>query len=104
MELAPRLLVLGGGGYNPWAVARCWAGVWATLNGIPIPQRTPPAAEAVLRDLQWNRRRNEARPERWFTTLVDPPNPGPIRPAIEMIAAGSLVPDDEPLPATLGAG
>src|SRR3546814_17561150 len=34
MGLAPRLLVLGGGGYNPWAVGRCWAGVWATLNGI----------------------------------------------------------------------
>jgi acetoin utilization protein AcuC len=26
--LAPRVLVLGGGGYNPWSVARCWAGLW----------------------------------------------------------------------------
>ncbi|GGH24081.1 acetoin utilization protein AcuC [Cribrihabitans marinus] len=31
--LAPRLLVLGGGGYNPWTVARLWSGVWATLSG-----------------------------------------------------------------------
>ncbi|MGI9369613.1 MAG: acetoin utilization protein AcuC, partial [Ruegeria sp.] len=30
-ELSPRLLVLGGGGYNPWSVARLWTGVWATL-------------------------------------------------------------------------
>ncbi|QYU67163.1 hypothetical protein J4558_19735 [Leptolyngbya sp. 15MV] len=49
MPLAPRLIVTGGGGYNPWSVARCWAGVWAVLNGIPIPPRIPPAAEAVLR-------------------------------------------------------
>ena len=25
MGLAPRLIVLGGGGYNPWSVGRCWA-------------------------------------------------------------------------------
>ena len=34
MAEAPRLIVLGGGGYNPWSVARCWAGVWAALNGF----------------------------------------------------------------------
>ena len=27
-DMAPRLLVLGGGGYNPWSVARLWSGVW----------------------------------------------------------------------------
>src|SRR3546814_5945327 len=37
VRLAPRALVLGGGGYNPWTVGRCWAGVWATLNGIEPP-------------------------------------------------------------------
>src|SRR3546814_16489047 len=42
--LAPRLLVLGGGGYNPWSVGRAWAGVWATLNGFEIPDRLPGAA------------------------------------------------------------
>ena len=42
--MAPRLLVLGGGGYNPWSVARCWAGMWATLNVISAV--LPPAAEA----------------------------------------------------------
>ena len=51
MGVAPRLLVLGGGGYNPWAVARCWAGVWAVLNGIdPTVAPTAPA-QAVLRGL-----------------------------------------------------
>jgi acetoin utilization protein AcuC len=85
--LAPRVLVLGGGGYNPWSVARCWSGVWATLNGFGIPDRVPAPAEAVLRGLTWNRRRSEARPEHWFTTLADAPNLGPVRPGIEALAA-----------------
>jgi len=38
-QMAPRLLVLGGGGYNPWTVGRLWSGVWATLNGLEIPDR-----------------------------------------------------------------
>lgn len=85
--MAPRLLVLGGGGYNPWSVARCWSGVWATLNGIPIPGRVAGEAKALLRSLVWNRRRSEPRPEHWFTTLADPPNPGPVRPEVERLAA-----------------
>lgn len=87
MGLAPRLLVLGGGGYNPWSVARCWSGVWATLNGLSIPERLPQAGEAVLRGLQWNRRRSEPRPPHWFTTLADPPNEGRVRAEIAALAA-----------------
>ena len=87
-----RLLVLGGGGYNPWAVARCWAGIWATLNDLEIPARAPPAAEAVLRGLDWNRRRAEPRPERWFTTLADEPAEGPVRDEIRALAAAALAP------------
>src|ERR1700760_2068196 len=48
MRLAPRLVVLGGGGYNPWTVGRCWALIWGTLNRLPIPTRLPPDAEAGL--------------------------------------------------------
>jgi len=76
----PRLLVLGGGGYNPWSVGRLWTGVWATLNGHAIPDRLPLEAEAVLRALRWDRAaagRNP--PEAWFTTLRDAPRPGPVR-------------------------
>ncbi len=80
MGLAPRLLVLGGGGYNPWTVGRLWTGVWATLNGLDIPDRLPPAAETVLRALRWeNTRRGRNPPEHWFTTLRDAPRPGPVR-------------------------
>lgn len=88
--LAPRLLVLGGGGYNPWSVARCWAGVWATLNDQPIPDRLPHAAEETLRALTWNRRRSEPRPERWFTAIADPPHDGPVRSAVRRVAGMAL--------------
>ena len=79
----PRLLVLGGGGYNPWSVGRLWAGVWATLNGRDIPHRAPPEAEAVLRALTWEKARaGRNPPETWFTTLRDAPRPGDIRPEV----------------------
>ncbi len=90
MPLAPRLLVLGGGGYNPWSVARCWAGVWAALNDLPIPDRLPPAAEAVLRALTWNRREGRNPPEHWMTTLADGPREGPVREEVRHSVATAM--------------
>ena len=92
MAAAPRLLVLGGGGYNPWSVARCWSGIWGTLNGFAMPEALPQSAEAVMRGLTWNRRRAEPRPEAWFTTLLDDPRPGPVRPEVRAAAARALEP------------
>ena len=79
MNMAPRLLVLGGGGYNPWSVGRLWSGVWATLNGYEIPDILPSQAEAVFRKLTFegnSRGRNP--PVHWFTTLRDAPRDGPL--------------------------
>ena len=84
--LAPRLVVVGGGGYNPYTVARCWAGIWATLNDIEIADRTTPAAETVLRSLVYNRAAGRNPPEHWFTTLRDAPREGPVRAEIERLA------------------
>jgi acetoin utilization protein AcuC len=88
--MAPRLIVLGGGGYNPYTVGRCWAGIWGVLNHHPIPDRLPPAAEAVLRGLRYNRAAGRTPPEHWFTTLRDAARPGPIRPEIEHLAQLTL--------------
>jgi acetoin utilization protein AcuC len=84
--LAPRLVVLGGGGYNPFTVGRCWAGIWATLNGLSIPPTLPPEAEAVLRALRYGRAAGRNPPEHWFTTLRDPPRPGPVRESVRRLA------------------
>ena len=77
--LAPRLLVLGGGGYNPWSVARCWTGVWGVLSGRDLPDRLPVDAAEVLAPLPWPRKPRFVPPEAWVTTLVDPPREGPLR-------------------------
>jgi acetoin utilization protein AcuC len=81
--LAPRLLVLGGGGYNPWTVARLWTGVWGLLAGREIPDRLPPQAEAVLRALSFaGNARGRNPPEAWFATLQDAPRHGAISDAV----------------------
>ena len=88
--LAPRLVVVGGGGYNPYTVGRCWAGIWAVLNGIAVPPRTTQAAEAVLRALTYNRSAGRNPPEHWFTTLRDAPREGAVRDEIRRLAATAL--------------
>ncbi|MEM7644837.1 MAG: acetoin utilization protein AcuC [Pseudomonadota bacterium] len=83
LPLAPRILLLGGGGYNPWSVGRLWTGNWAILSGRDIPDRLPPEAEAVLRALRFDgNSRGRNPPEHWFTTLRDAPRPGPVRPEV----------------------
>lgn len=80
MGMAPRLLVLGGGGYNPWSVGRLWTGVWGVLNGQDPPDALPAEAEAVLRGLRFDgNRRGKNPPDHWFTTLRDSPRPGDVR-------------------------
>jgi len=81
-HVAPRLAVLGGGGYNPYALARCWAGLWAILNNIPLPETLPDSAQQVLRGVKHFRHITRAVPPHWLTTLADPPAPGPVREAV----------------------
>jgi len=84
-DLAPRLMVLGGGGYNPWSVGRLWTRVWAEIAGHPVPCALPPAARAVLDGLRWSglRARRAVEPH-WCTTLLDAPAHGPIRDTIRI--------------------
>lgn len=88
--LCPVLVVTGGGGYNPYTVGRCWAGVWATLNGIAISDRTTVAAEQVLRGLTYNRAAGRNPPPHWFTTIRDAPRDGPVRDEVWRVAETTL--------------
>lgn len=74
--LAPRLIVSGGGGYNPWSVARAWTAVWATLAHHDIPDTLPPDAVEILRALTWTRKATPT--ETMLTTLLDAPRHGPV--------------------------
>ncbi|SFE75312.1 acetoin utilization protein AcuC [Roseivivax sediminis] len=87
--LAPRLIVSGGGGYNPWSVARLWTGVWATLAGEEIPDRLPDAGASVLRGLRWSR--NGRPTEALLCTLADAPREGPVRDEVRDLARRARV-------------
>jgi acetoin utilization protein AcuC len=91
-RIAPRLLVLGGGGYNPWTVGRCWAGVWAVLNGLDPAAPLTDASRAVLSGLSWSRRRGTPPDPDWFDRMDDPPRPGPVRPEVQDIIRAVLAP------------
>lgn len=79
MPMAPRIILSGGGGYNPFALARAWTGMWGVMAGFEAPDRLPPLAEETLRAVTWRHRRGRDAPEHWFTTLTDPPATGPVR-------------------------
>jgi acetoin utilization protein AcuC len=52
LELCDRNVVLGGGGYNPWTVVRCWSGLWGRLSHREIPGLLPEDAQEFLRGLE----------------------------------------------------
>jgi acetoin utilization protein AcuC len=77
--LSPRVLVLGGGGYNPWSVGRLWTAIWGLLAQQELPKSLPEAARNVLRGVSWQRGGRPPPDPTMLTTLVDPPREGPIR-------------------------
>lgn len=86
---APAAVVLGGGGYNPWTLARCWTGLWGVLSGREIPARLGPEAGALLESLTCDLvDDDEIRPE-WLTTLEDAPAEGPVRDEVRRLVMQS---------------
>ncbi len=84
------LVVLGGGGYNPWAVARTWAGVWGVLSGQAFPANLPQAACDILCRLDWHLARRRPPAPRMLTTLRDAPREGPVRDEVRSLARRTL--------------
>lgn len=66
LELSPRLVALGGGGYDLPNVARAWTAAWALMNGIELPGELPASFEADARRYRFADR-----------MLWDPPDPFP---------------------------
>jgi acetoin utilization protein AcuC len=84
VKLAPRVLVVGGGGYNPWATARAWSGIWATLNDINPNIDLPLEGINILKSLTWNHSKGRNPPEHWFYTIADEANFGVVRDEISI--------------------
>ncbi len=83
LELTRRNVVLGGGGYNPWTLIRCWTGLWGRLSQRTIPDRLPLQAQAYLQRLECDLVDEEDIRADWITTLADPANTGAVRPEIK---------------------
>ena len=81
----PRVAVLGGGGYNPWTVIRCWAGLWGRLNGHAVDGSLPAPARTFLAGLECDLIDEDEIAGHWLNTLADPPNDGPVRAPIERL-------------------
>ena len=48
LEFSPRIVALGGGGYDLPNVARAWTAAWAAMNGVELPAEIPRACHKDL--------------------------------------------------------
>ena len=72
-----RVILTGGGGYNPWTVSRLWTGFWALMSGRPIPENLPSEATDLLKSLSWQRQTIPK--ERLLNSILDIPKEGELR-------------------------
>lgn len=86
IAVAPRAVVLGGGGYNPWTLTRAWAGLWSRLSGRDPGNQLPSAARRLLEGFTCDLVDDDDRRPEWTATLWDPPNEAPVRDAIRRMA------------------
>ena len=87
--LSQRVILTGGGGYNPWTVCRLWTGFWALLSGRPIPASLPVAAIDLLKSLSWQRKTKPR--ERLLTSIVDIPTEGQLRMEVRNLVEQVLI-------------
>ncbi len=88
--VAPHAVVLGGGGYNPWTLARYWTGIWARLSRRRVPETLPEAASAVLRGLACDLIDDEDVDPRWITTLADARARGRVRESVRSLRDAAM--------------
>ena len=80
LGLSHRVILTGGGGYNPWTVSRLWTCFWALMSGRPIPESLPSEAIEILKALSWQRQTMPK--ESLLTSLIDLSNVGQLRSGI----------------------
>lgn len=83
----PGTAVLGGGGYNPWTVARCWAGLWGRLSGRSPPWPLPPEVAARYREIECDLVDEDDQLSVWFERIDDLPAACEVRSAVRELVA-----------------
>ncbi|MBJ56989.1 MAG: hypothetical protein CMP24_01950 [Rickettsiales bacterium] len=69
-ELESKIVVMGGGGYNPWITLRAWIYNLAILAEFELPKSLSQEAKKFLRNIEWK----EEPKEQWLNTIIDKPN------------------------------
>lgn len=85
----PRAAVLGGGGYNPWTLARAWTALWGCISGRDPDVELPADVRAYMASLDCDLVEAEDRDPAWAARLWDPPREGQVREEIMRIAAAT---------------
>ena len=78
-------VLLGGGGYNPWTVARYWSGIWGRIAGYRIPAKLPDPVVALLATMECDLIDDDELDAAWITTMADNPNPGTVRETVKSL-------------------
>lgn len=90
VAVAPHSVVLGGGGYNPWTLARYWTGIWGRLSRRAMPDRLPELASEQLRALSCDLIDDEDVDPRWITTLADIPTNDRVRDEVRALRGRAI--------------
>ena len=81
-EISSKILILGGGGYNPYITAKAWAGNWLVLNSKEklLQSKMTNECKEILRSLKWkNSRVRNGIPNKWLDNWIDEVEEIPIR-------------------------
>ena len=86
LAMGKPMVIVGGGGYNPWTVTRYWTGLWGRLTDQAFPETLPPAVLELLRGMECDLVDDEDIDEAWLTSIADCPNAGTVRDSIKSVA------------------
>jgi acetoin utilization protein AcuC len=86
VDAVPCAVVLGGGGYNPWTLARAWTGLWGRLSRRDVAIPLPAAGRAVLAGLDCDLVDSDDRDPAWLEQLWDARREGPVREEVRATA------------------
>jgi len=80
-------IYLGGGGYHPIALARCWTLIWCEMSGRKPPLIISEEGRRVLKAVDWEEFDDEKDTGYMYERLVDEERQGDIRTEIREIAS-----------------
>jgi len=80
-------IYLGGGGYNPVALARAWSLVWCEISGREIPESLNAEARKLLLNVDWENPLEDIGEEHLYLRLRDSWRGGGVRESIRNTVA-----------------